>query len=108
MMFQYINNFLSERCICTRVEKTSSSIKNIDMGISQGSIIVPILFAILIHPSKALSKQTHVTQHADDIAMWINTTLRKHTNKSVVNYVQKLYQSELNKVIIYIYERKWS
>ena len=49
MMFQYIKNFLSERCICTRVGKTYSSIKNIDMGIPQGSVIAPILFSILIH-----------------------------------------------------------
>ena len=36
--------------------------------------------------------------------MWVNTTLRKHTNKRVVNYVRNLYQSELNKVIIYMKE----
>ena len=34
----------------------------------------------------------------DDIA------LRKHTNKRVVNHVQKLYQSELNKLIAYMEE----
>ena len=59
MMFQYITNFLSERCICTRVGKTYSYIKNIDMGIPHGSIIDPILFTILIHAlPKALSKNT--------------------------------------------------
>ena len=50
MMFQYIKKtFLSERYIYTRVGKTYSYIKNIDMGIPQGSIIAPILFVILIH-----------------------------------------------------------
>ena len=56
MMFQYFKNFLSERCICTRVGKTYSSNKTIDMGIPQGSIIAPILFNIIIHDlSKVLS-----------------------------------------------------
>jgi len=39
---------------------------------------------------------THVAQYADDIAIWVNTTLRKHTSKRVVSHVQKLYQSEIN------------
>ena len=42
--------------------------------------------------------------YADDIAIWVNTTLRKHTNKMVVNYVQNNYLSELNKLIIYMTE----
>ena len=41
-----------------------------------------------------------MAQYAD--ATWINTTLRKHTNKRVVIYVQNLYQSELNKLIIHM------
>ena len=48
MMFQYFKNFLSERCICTRVGKIYSSNKTIDMGIPQGSVIAPILFNISI------------------------------------------------------------
>ena len=83
---------------CTPVGKTYSSIQNIDMGIPQGSIIAPILFTIVIHDlPKALSKQSHVAQYADGIVTWVKTTLRKHTNKRVVNYVQTFYQSELNK-----------
>ena len=100
MVFQYIKHFLSERCICTRAGKTYSPIKNIDIGIPQASIIAPIVFTVLIHAlPKALSKNTNVAQYADDIAIWVNTT-----NKKVVNYVQKLYQSELNKLIIYMKE----
>ena len=48
-MFQYFKNFLSESCICTRVGKTYSSNKTIDMGIPQGSVLAPILFNIIIH-----------------------------------------------------------
>ena len=96
MTFQCFKIFLSERCICTRVGKTYSSNKTIDMGILQGSVIPPILFNIIIHDlPKVLSNNKHVTQYADDIAIWVNTTPRKHTNKRVVNHVQKLYQSEI-------------
>ena len=99
MMFQYFKNFLFERCICPRVGKTYSSNKTIDMGIPQGSIIAPILFNIIIHDlPKVLSNNTHVAQYADDTAIWVKITLRKHTSKRVVNHVQKLYQSEINKL----------
>ena len=67
------------------------------MGIPQGSVIAPIRFNIIIHDlPKVLSNNTHVAQYADDIAIWVNPTLRKHTNQTVVNHVQKLYQSEIN------------
>ena len=51
-----------------------------------------------------MNENTHVAQYADDIAIRINTTLRKHTNERMVNHVQKLCQSELNKLIIYMKE----
>ena len=61
MMFQYIKNLLCEICTCTRVSKTYSSNKNIDIGIAQGSIIAPLLFTILIHDlPNVLSKQKNI------------------------------------------------
>ena len=52
-------------------------------------------------------QKTHVAQYANDFAIWVNTTLRKHTNKGVVNHVQKLYQSELNKLTAYMKENSF-
>ena len=75
------------------------------MGIPQGSIIAPILFNIIIHDvPKVLSNNTHVAQYADDIVIWVNTTLRTHKNKrgGGVNHVQKLYQLEINKLTAYM------
>ena len=39
---------------------------------------------------------------ADDVAIWVNTSLKKSTNKGVVNHVRKLYQSKLNKLAAYM------
>ena len=45
-----------------------------------------------------------MAQYADDISIWVNKTLRKHTNKRAVNHAQKLYQSELYKLTAYMKE----
>ena len=50
-----------------------------------------------------IKKNPHMAQYAEDTAIWINITLRKHAN-----YVQTLHQSELNKLNNILYGRKWS
>jgi len=45
-----------------------------------------------------------VVQYANNIDIWVNTTLRKHTIKKVVSRVQKLYQLEINKLSAYMKE----
>ena len=103
MMFQYFKNFFSERCICTRVGKTYSSNQTIGMGIPRAQLLhLSYLTLLYMISQRYYQINTHVAQYADDIAIWVNTTLRKHTNKRVVNHVQKLYQSEINKLTAYM------
>ena len=102
-MYYYIKDLLSCRSMCVRLGTVYSSFKDIDMGIPQGSIIAPILFSILIYDlPQHLSKNTNVVQYADDIAMWMNTTLRKNTNKRTITHVQKLYQYDLDNLNNYM------
>jgi ribonuclease HI len=105
IMYKYIVNFLCERSICTRVGNTYSSFRKIDMGIPQGSIISPLLFSILLHDlPKSLAENTHVVQYADDIAIWIKTSIKKRSGKRIINHVQNLYQKELDKIANYMYQ----
>jgi ribonuclease HI len=104
-MYDCLVNFLSERSICTRVGNTYSSFRSIDMGIPQGSIISPLLFSILLHDlPKSLDQNTHVVQYADDIAIWINSSIKKRSGKRIINHVQNLYQKELDKIVNYMYQ----
>ena len=104
-MLNFLNSFLSGRQMCTRVEKTYSAFRFTDMGIPQGSIISPILFSILIHDlPRFLSSNTQVAQYADDIAIWIKTKLRKNTRKRNINYIQSLYQNEIDNLSNYMKE----
>ena len=108
MMFEYFKNFLTEGCICTRVDKTYSSNKNLIWVFHWAQLLhlshLTLLYIIIHDLPKALSNNTHVAQYADDIAIWVHTTLRKHTKMRVVSYVQKLYQSAMNKLTAYMKE----
>ena len=108
VMFQYFKNFSSKRCICTQIGKTYIHLaKKLIWVCHRAQLLYLSKYLIYNYYTdlwKALSNNTHLAQYADNIAIWVNTTLRKHTNKRVVSHVQKLYQSELNKLIPYIKE----
>ena len=81
---------------------TSTTLKTIKKRAIVQSINQSINVLFYVCSENGNANNTHAAQYADDIA--INTTLRKHTNKRVVSYVQKLYQSEMNKLIAYMKE----
>ena len=57
------------------------------MGIPQAQLI-HLSYLILLYMLSQKHYITHVAQYADDIAIWVNTTLRTHTNKKVVSHVK--------------------
>ena len=99
-VYEYIKSFLSGRKIVTKAGHSLSSAKNIDTGIPHGSILVPVWFTIMIHDlPKPMPHTTDIVQYMDDIAVWMNTSLRKRTLRRFVNYVGTLYQSEIDKLV---------
>lgn len=104
-MYKFISSFLTSRTIQTKVGNSYSSIKTLQMGIPQGSVIAPMLFNILLHdlPSK-LSSKVVLVQYADDICMWMPVLLKKSTKKRQIDYLQKKYQIELNKIFTYMFD----
>ena len=89
-MYEYLENYLKNRSICTRVNNVYSDFRNTNIGIPQGSIIAPLLFSILLYdlPS-VVSKGFNIVQYADDICIWLNTNLRKSTKNRTIKYVEK-------------------
>ena len=96
----FIQNFLSNRKITTRVGNSYSTFHSTNMGIPQGSIISPLLFNLLLHdlPKVITNKQIEVAQYADDLALWMNVTIRKKTYIREITYYEKNYQSNVNKI----------
>ena len=73
------------------------------MGIPYRSIIASILFSIMIRDlPKSMSHDSNIVLCADDIAIWMNVSLRKRTSRHFVNYVRKLDQKEVDKLSAYM------
>ena len=80
-----------------------SSTRCTDMGIPQGSIISPLLFNIMVHDlPKCTNKKINLVQYADDIAIWMNVSLKPRTSSCEIKYVQQFYQLEINNIIEYM------
>ena len=102
-MYGYIKSFLDDRKIMTKVGNSYSTTYNTNMGIPQGSIISPLLFNILLFDlPKNVSNKVNIVQYADDIAMWINVSLKRKTSLYEIKHIQKVYQNELNNINMYM------
>ena len=85
-VYKYVKSVLSGRKIIAKIGDSYSSAKNIDMGIPQESIVAPIVFNSIIHDlPKSVSRDTNVVQYADDIAIWMNVSLKKRSSRRFVN-----------------------
>lgn len=104
-IYNYIKSFLSERILQTRVGFTYSSEKPLSMGIPQGSIIAPLLFTILVKDlPNCISRNSHIVQYADDIAMWMNTNLKRKIAQRKIKYIQNIYQKDLDNISAFMKE----
>ena len=75
-----IQEFLYERSIQVKIGDSLSTLKQVDMGVPQGSVLSPLLFNIFIADLPSiLFKNFELKQFADDICLWLKVTLKKST-----------------------------
>jgi len=66
---QWIFNFLENRKVRVSFNGTCSQFKNLSIGTPQGSIISPVLFAILCHSLKPITSSCRFFKYADDLTI---------------------------------------
>ena len=55
-----------------------SAVKTVSMGVLQGSVIAPLFFNIIVHDVvMALTGKVAIAMYADDLAIWLDTHIRR-------------------------------
>ena len=89
----YIISYLSNPKQCVRINDTYSEFENIIMGVTQGSILGPLLFNLSINYLLFFILIPSVHNFADDNTLQMTT--RCHDNKLSARYLLllKMYQN---------------
>ena len=76
-VLRWFKNFLSDRCMCTKLNGRVSSFLNINCGVPQGSILGPILFSIYINDINYACNLSIPYLFADDGALLFEDCCRR-------------------------------
>ena len=86
-VLSWFSNYLSGRTQCVSLDKCTSSLLEVKMGVPEGSVFGPILFYIYINNLGKDLKQTKVHLYADDIILYTSAT----SVKEAITYLQSAF-----------------
>ena len=89
-MFRWIRNFLSDRSIRVRVGTSLSSSFLMENGSSQGSVISPVLFIILLNDIPEPMNDIKLSLYADDSAIWRSGLKQEVNEKELQRYLDRV------------------
>ena len=112
-MYQFIKQFLSRRTMQVRWRGALSTVKELQMGVPQGSVIAPLLFSIMLHDvTKAKVDGCELNLYADDLAIWRTTNVRRPRNFEQRNSrgmkEMGLFQRQVDSIAVYLRENGFS
>ena len=66
--------YLNERLQATMVNGNISSLKQVEHGVPQGSILGPLLFLLFINDVSNVVKHCHLSLYADDTCLYFSSS----------------------------------
>ena len=70
----WFRNYLNERLQATMVNGNISSLKQVEHGVPQGSILGPLLFLLFINDVSNVVKHCHLSLYADDTCLYFSSS----------------------------------
>ena len=96
----WFKSYLSNRRQFCRINGVDSNIKNIDVGVPQGSCLGPLLFLVYINDLFCIAKNSKVSMYADDTSIYHSskdiTQLNKALNEELIRLDRWLKGNKLS------------
>ena len=94
----WFQSYLTKRTQYVQYKDTSSSIREIETGVSQGSILAPLLFIINMNDIHTVSQKCTFILYADDITLISPLCSFIHSSQSDIDYASTMINMELSKI----------
>ena len=97
---QLIKSYLTDRNQFVQIDNTKSSILHLKTGVTQGSILGPLLFLIYINDFPRASNYFSFIMYADDTTLSSTLPNIKHSHDQIT--AEQLIKTELNKIDVWL------
>ena len=94
----WFQSYLTKRTQYVQYNDTSSSIREIETGVPQGSILGPLLFIIYMNDIHTVSQKFTFILYADDKTLISPLCSFIHSSQSDMDYVSTMINIELSKI----------
>ena len=94
----WFQSYLTKRSQYVQYNDTSSSIREIETGVPQGSILDPLLFIIYMNDIHTVSDKFSFILYADDTTLISPLCSFSHCSHNDMNYVSTMINLELTKI----------
>ena len=95
---EWFHSYLSSRYQKTVIGQASSTSRKVSVGVPQGSILGPLIFAIYINDLPKVLRNTTVTLFADDTALYCSSQSARE--------LQTMLNQDLDRLAQWLYEHK--
>ena len=104
----WFQSYLTKRSQYVQYNDTSSSIREIETGVPQGSILGPLLFIIYMNDIHTVSDKFSFILYADDTTLISPLCSFSHCSHNDMNYVSTMINLELTKIYDWLAVNKLS
>lgn len=89
-LLQWIKSYMSNRKLLVKYADTMSDVKDVQMGVPQGSVLGPLLFTIYVNDLPTFITKGRVTMFADDTTITVSAQDPEELSKNITHVYNEL------------------
>ena len=89
-LLHWINSYMSNRKFLVKYADTMSDVKDVQMGVPQGSVLGPLLFTLYVNDLPTFITKGRVTMYADDTTITVSAEDPEELSKNITHVYNEL------------------